>query len=92
MTIKMFTASIDEFDPIPAIEHWNVAGVRWPQNENWRRKYIIRRQSQWLCCKWVEWLLGNYFPDGFKKLRFQYFFFSFSFRTSRNASGLVYFL
>ena len=28
MTIKMFTASIDEFDPIPAIEHWNVAGVR----------------------------------------------------------------
>ena len=28
MTIKMLAASIDEFDPIPAIEHWNVAGVR----------------------------------------------------------------
>ena len=28
MTIKMLAASIDEFDPIPAIEHWNVASVR----------------------------------------------------------------
>ena len=29
MTIKMFNAaSIVEFDPIPAIEHWNVASVR----------------------------------------------------------------
>ena len=28
MTIKMLAASIDEFDPIPAIEHWNVACVR----------------------------------------------------------------
>ena len=28
LTIKMFTASIDEFDPISAIDHWNVAGVR----------------------------------------------------------------
>ena len=28
MTIKMLTASIDEFDPILAIEHWNVAGIR----------------------------------------------------------------
>ena len=28
MTIKMLTASIDEFDPIHAIEHCNVAGIR----------------------------------------------------------------
>ena len=28
LTIKMLTASIDEFDPIVAIEHWNVAGIR----------------------------------------------------------------
>ena len=28
MTIKMLAASIEEFDPIPAIEHWNVAGIR----------------------------------------------------------------
>ena len=28
MTIKMLTASFDEFDPIIAIEHWNVAGIR----------------------------------------------------------------
>ena len=28
MTIKMLTASIDEFDPILAIEYWNVAGIR----------------------------------------------------------------
>ena len=28
MTIKMLAASIDEFDLIPAIEHWNVASVR----------------------------------------------------------------
>ena len=34
MTMKMLAASIDEFDPIPAIEHWNIAGVRWPQNKN----------------------------------------------------------
>ena len=34
MTIKIFTASIAEFDQIPAIEHWNVAGVRCPQNKN----------------------------------------------------------
>ena len=34
MTIKMCTASIDDFDPIPAIEHWIVAGVRLPQNKN----------------------------------------------------------
>ena len=34
MTIKMLAASIDEFDPILAIEHWNVAGVRRPQKEN----------------------------------------------------------
>ena len=26
MTIKMLAASIEELDPIPAIEHWNVAG------------------------------------------------------------------
>ena len=34
MSIKMLAASIDEFDPIPAIEHWNVAGVRRQQKEN----------------------------------------------------------
>ena len=28
MIIKMLAASIDEFYPIPAIEHWNVASVR----------------------------------------------------------------
>ena len=28
MTIKMLAASIEEFDPIPTIEHWNVAGIR----------------------------------------------------------------
>ena len=28
MTIKMLAASIEEFDPILAIEHWNVAGIR----------------------------------------------------------------
>ena len=28
MTIKMLTASIDEFDQILAIEHWNVAGIK----------------------------------------------------------------
>ena len=28
MPIKMLAASIDEFDPILAIEHWNVACVR----------------------------------------------------------------
>ena len=28
MTIKMLAASIGEFDPIPAIEHWNVDSVR----------------------------------------------------------------
>ena len=28
MTINLLAASIDEFDPIPAIKHWNVAGVR----------------------------------------------------------------
>ena len=28
MTIKMLAASIGEFDPIPAIKHWNVAGIR----------------------------------------------------------------
>ena len=32
--IKIWAASIDEFDPIPAIYLWNVAGVIWPQNEN----------------------------------------------------------
>ena len=26
--MKMLAASIEEFDPIPAIEHWNVAGIR----------------------------------------------------------------
>ena len=34
MAIKMLAASIEEFDPIPAIEHWNVAGVRRLQKEN----------------------------------------------------------
>ena len=34
MTIKMLAASIEEFDPIPAIEHWNVAGIRRLQKEN----------------------------------------------------------
>ena len=34
MTIKMLAASIGEFDPIPAIEHWNVAGIRRLQKEN----------------------------------------------------------
>ena len=33
MTIKMLTALIEEFDSIPAIEHWNVAGIRQPQKE-----------------------------------------------------------
>ena len=34
ITIKMMAVSIDEFDPIPIIQHWNVAGVRRPQKEN----------------------------------------------------------
>ena len=34
MTIKMLTSSIEEFDPIPAIEHWNAAGIRRLQKEN----------------------------------------------------------
>ena len=34
ITIKMLAASIEEFDPIPAIEHWNVAGIRRLQKEN----------------------------------------------------------
>ena len=34
MTIKMLAASSEEFDPIPAIEHWNVAGIRRLQKEN----------------------------------------------------------
>ena len=34
MPIKMLASFIDEFDPILAIEHWNVACVRWPQNKN----------------------------------------------------------
>ena len=34
MTIKLVAALIEEFDPIPAIEHWNVAGIRRLQKEN----------------------------------------------------------
>ena len=34
MTIKMLAALIKEFDPIPTIEHWNVAGIRQLQKEN----------------------------------------------------------
>ena len=34
MTIKMLAASIEEFDPIPAIGHMNVAGIRRLQKEN----------------------------------------------------------
>ena len=34
MTIKLLAASIAEFDPIPAIEHCNVTGIRQLQNEN----------------------------------------------------------
>ena len=34
MTIKMLAASIEELDPIPAIEHWNVAGIRRLPKEN----------------------------------------------------------
>ena len=33
ITIKMLVASIEEFDPIPAIEHWNVAGIRQLQKD-----------------------------------------------------------
>ena len=34
MSIKMLAASIEEFDPIPAIKHWNVAGIRQLQKLN----------------------------------------------------------
>ena len=34
MTIKMLAASIEEFDPIPAFEHWNVAGITYKTTEN----------------------------------------------------------
>ena len=34
MTIKMLATSIEEFDPIQAIEYWNVAGIRRLQKEN----------------------------------------------------------
>ena len=59
MTIKMMAASIGEFDPIPAIQHWNVAGVSWPQNENGSEDentlsvanhddYVVNELNDWL--------------------------------------------
>ena len=38
ITIKMLTASIDEFDQILAIEHWNVAGKMTTERNTGKRK------------------------------------------------------
>ena len=45
MTSKMLAASMEEFDPIPAIEHWDVAGIGRLPKKNYSEDEIHNHRT-----------------------------------------------